>query len=105
MSINELKLSAIVKTISEVVKLRETGDDAINLTLDFNFGQKKCTCYATAYKQVATEASKLQPGDKLVLNGAFYIDNYKDKKTGQYQNTPKVRINSFEYEDQKTNAF
>jgi hypothetical protein len=58
MSINELKLSTVVKSVSEVIKLSTTCDEAINLTFDFNFGQKKCTCFATAYKQVAVEASK-----------------------------------------------
>jgi hypothetical protein len=106
MSINGLKLSAVVKCVSEVSKIATTGDEAINLTFDFNFGQKKCTCFATAYKQVAIKASKLQPGDKVVLNGAFYVDNYIDKKTGQFQNTPKIRINSFEPEnDNSTNVF
>ncbi|MDR2198906.1 MAG: hypothetical protein LBR53_05535 [Deltaproteobacteria bacterium] len=40
MSINELKLSAVVKSVSEVIKLSTTGDEAMNLTFDFPFGHK-----------------------------------------------------------------
>jgi hypothetical protein len=48
MTINELKLSAIVKSVSEVIMISKTDDEAINIIFDFPFGQKHCTIFGTA---------------------------------------------------------
>jgi hypothetical protein len=95
MSINEIKLTATINTISQVTKLTTTGDEAINIGLDFPFGTRDCKIYATAYKETAIKLSELKPGTQLNIEGAFYVDNYKDKKNGNFVNAPKIRINNF----------
>ncbi|MDR0691279.1 MAG: hypothetical protein LBF32_04505 [Streptococcaceae bacterium] len=96
---NEIKLKATINTISQVTKLATTGDEAINIGLDFSFGSRECKIFATAYKDTAIKLSELKPGTELTIEGAFYVDNYKDKKNGNYVNAPKIRINNFKVTD------
>jgi hypothetical protein len=99
MSINEIKLTATINTISQVTKLLTTGDEAINIGLDFPFGSRECKIFATAYKDTAIKLSELKSGTQLNNEGAFYVDNYKDKKHCNYAKAPKIRINNFKIVD------
>jgi hypothetical protein len=91
---NELILQAKIITLQEVKVLQDTGDAAINLQLEYPFGNRTCRVFATAYKETAIALSQLKPGDTIEVSGAFYVDTYQDKSKN-FINTPKVRINSF----------